>query len=123
MDKKKILIVDDEKDWTQMLSARLKGQGYETEVAFDSIQAMMQAVQSKPNLMLLDIRMPAGGGLETLKNIRGITKTFSLPVIVITGKEDAETQKAAEKLGVSGYFIKPVDMEQLLNRIKAVLSV
>lgn len=122
MDKKKILIVDDEKDWTQMLVARLESEGYETEVAFDSIQAMTQAVQSKLNLMLLDIKMPAGGGLETLKHVRGITKTFSLPVIVITGREDKETQEAAEKLGISGYFVKPVDMAQLLNRIKAVIK-
>jgi len=122
MEKKKILIVDDEKDWTQMLVARLESEGYQTAVAFDSIQAMTQAVQSKPNLMLLDIKMPAGGGLETLKHLRGNTKTFSLPVIVITAKEDKETQEAAEKLGISGYFIKPVDMAQLLNRIKTVLK-
>jgi len=122
MDKKKILIVDDEKDWVQMLAMKLKSEGYQTEAAFDGIQAMMQVVKLEPDLILLDIKMPAGGGLETLKHIRASVKTFSSPVIVITGRGDEEIKEAAEKLGISGYFVKPMDMAQLMNRIKTVLS-
>jgi DNA-binding response OmpR family regulator len=118
---KKILIVDDERDWIRMLATRLQHEGYQTEAAFDAIQAMMQAVQLKPDLMLLDIMMPAGGGLEALKNIRGSVKTFSIPVIVLTAKGDKETKEAAEKLGVSGYFTKTVDMDKLLEKIKEIL--
>ena len=119
---KKILIVDDEKDWVQMLVMRLKHVGYLTEVAFDAVQAVMQVVQLKPDLMLLDIMLPAGSGLEVLKNIRSRAKTFSIPVIVLTAKGDKETKEAAEKLGISGYFVKPVDMNELLEKLKEVLT-
>ena len=119
---KKILIADDEKDWIQMLSMRLEHEGYKTEAAFDAMQALMQGMREKPDLMLLDIMMPAGGGLEALKNIRASDKTFSMPVIVITAKGDAGTRMAAEKLGVSGYFVKPVDMPKLLEKIKEILA-
>ena len=119
---KKILIVDDEKDWVQMLAMRLEHAGYQVEVAFDAVQAVMQVVKVKPDLMLLDIMMPAGGGLEALKNIRANVKTFSIPTIVMTAKgDDRKTKEAAEKLSVSGYFAKPVDMDKLLKKIKEIL--
>ncbi len=122
MIKKKILIVDDEKDWVQMLALRLAHEGYHTEVAFDAIQAMMQVVQLEPDLILLDIMLPAGGGLELLRHIRTSVKTFARPVIVLTAKVDKETKEAADKLGISGYFVKPVDMAKLMLKIKEVLG-
>jgi len=119
---KKILIVDDEKDWIQMLSIRLGHEGYQTEAAFDTVQATAQAIQLKPDLVLLDIMMPAGGGLEALKNIRANVKTFSMPVIVVTARGDKETKEAAEGLGISGYFVKTANTVELLAKIKEVLG-
>jgi DNA-binding response OmpR family regulator len=117
----KILIVDDEKEWVEMLAMRLKHAGYQVGVAFDAVQAVSQTIQLKPDLILLDIMMPAGGGLNALKNIRASAKTFSIPVIVLTAKGDKETKEAAEKLGVSGYFLKPVDMGEFLGKLKEIL--
>jgi len=122
MSKKKILIVDDEKDWIQMLAMRLGHEGYQIEAAFDTVQAMTQAIQLKPDLILLDIMMPAGGGLEALKNIRANVKTFSMPVIVLTARGDNETKEAAEGLGISGYFVKTANTVELLAKIKEVLG-
>ena len=119
---KKILIVDDEKDWIQMLAMRLGHEGYQTEAAFDTVQAMTQAIQLKPDLILLDIMMPAGGGLEALKNIRANFKTFSIPVIVLTARGDKETKEAAEGLGISGYFVKTSSTVELVAKIKEVLG-
>jgi len=119
---KRILIADDEMDWIQMLAVRLRHEGYQTEAALDTVQATAQAVQLKPDLILLDIMMPAGGGLEALKNIRANVKTFSIPVIVLTARADNETKEAAEKLGISGYFVKPVDMDKLTGKIEEVLT-
>jgi len=118
---KKILIVDDEKDWVMMLSKRLQHEGFAIEVAFDAIQVEPEAVQFKPDLILLDIMMPAGGGLAALKNLRGNTKTFTVPVIIITAREDQETKAAAEKSGISGYFTKPLETEALIAKINEVL--
>lgn len=119
---KKILIVDDEKDWVQMLITRLEHEGYQIDVAFDAVQATMQTFQAKPDLMLLDIMMPAGGGLGVLKNIRANAKTFSMPVIIMTARSDKETKEAAEGLGISGYFVKTANTTELLTKIKEVLG-
>jgi len=117
----KILIVDDEKDWLRMLSMRLQHEGYQVEAAFDAIQAVRQTIDLKPDLVLLDIIMPAGSGVRVLENLRENLKTFNIPVIVVTGVSDKQTKEAAEKLGISGYFIKPVDMDKLIEELKKVL--
>jgi DNA-binding response OmpR family regulator len=120
---KKILIVDDDVAWVRMLAIRLNQAGYQVEVAFDALQAVTQAVRSKPDLILLDIIMPAGGGLRTLENLRMNTKTFSVPIIVVTAKEwDKERKEAAKKFGISGYYMKPVDMDALLERLEKFLT-
>lgn len=119
---KKILIVDDEQDWVQMLNTRLMHEKFQTEAAFDTIQAVTQAVRVKPDLILLDIMMPAGGGLEALRHFRENTKTFNIPVIVITAKSDKGTREIAEKLGISGYFIKPLEMDALISKINEILA-
>ena len=80
-----ILIVEDEKDLVQVLMERLESYGYDVDAAFDALQAMMKLNKSKPDLVLLDIAMPAGGGLQVLRNIRMNVKWFSLPVIIMTG--------------------------------------
>jgi DNA-binding response OmpR family regulator len=118
---KKILIVDDEKDFVRILTTRLENAGYQVAVAFDPVQALTQATQLKPDLILLDIRMPAGGGLAALKSTRANDKTFNMPVIALTAVSDEQTREDAEKLGISGYFVKPVDMGGLLEKIRQVL--
>jgi DNA-binding response OmpR family regulator len=116
-----VLIVDDEKDWVQMVSTRLKHEGYQVGVAFDAVQAVTQTISLKPDLVLLDIIMPAGSGVAVLEKLRENIKTFNIPVIVLTGISDKQTQEAAEKLGISGYFVKPVDMDKLIEKLKEVL--
>jgi len=118
---KTILIIDDDKDWVRMLTMRLEHTGYQVEVAFDAIQAIAQTIDLKPDLVLLDIIMPAGGGIGVLENLRVNVKTFNIPVIALTGRSDKQTKEAAEKLGISGYFVKPVDMDELLEKLKEVL--
>ncbi len=117
---KKILIADDEKEWALMLCARLQHEGFEIEIAFDAIQATTQALQLKPDLILLDISMPAGGGIAVLENLRGSMKTSHIPVIVITARGDAETRESVTKLGISGYHVKPIEMADLLKNINAL---
>jgi DNA-binding response OmpR family regulator len=118
---KTILIIDDDKDWVRMLTMRLEHAGYQVEAAFDAIQAIAQTIDLKPDLVLLDIIMPAGSGIGVLENLRVNVKTFNIPVIALTGRSDKQTKEAAEKLGISGYFVKPVDMDELLEKLKEVL--
>jgi len=76
----------------------------------------------KLDLILLDIMMPAGGGIMALRNIRNSAKTFNIPVIVITAMSDKETKETAEKLGIFAYFVKPVDAAKLIEKIKEALQ-
>jgi DNA-binding response OmpR family regulator len=65
--------------------------------------------------------MPAGDGVGVLEKLRGNAKTIKIPVIAITAIKDKQTKEAAEKLGISGYFVKPVDMDKLIEKLKEVL--
>jgi len=121
MAKKKILMVDDEKEWVKMLTLRLEHNGYEVDIAFDTAGGISQAIKLRPDCILLDIMMPAGGGIMALENFRKNANTFNIPVIVVTAKPDNQTKEIAEKLGVSGYFIKPIDAAKLMEKIKEVL--
>jgi len=118
---KTILIIDDDKDWLQMISKRLQCNGYQVEAAFDALQAVSQTINLKPDLVLLDILMPAGGGVGVLKNLRLNVNTFNIPVIALTALSDKQTTEAMAELGVSGYFVKPVDMDKLLEKIEEIL--
>jgi len=118
---KKILIIDDEVDWIKMLIPRLEHEGYKVVAAFDTITGIKQINDTKPNLILLDIMMPAGGGMKVLEYVRAHTQTFNIKVIIITARSDQETRDEAEKIGISGYFVKPIDMTEVLKRIKVAL--
>ena len=118
---KTILIVDDEPEWIQMLGMRLAREGYHIEAGFDALQAVGRAVQLKPQLVLLDLMMPGGGGFVALKNIRANAKVFGVPVIVVSARGDRDAKETAEGLGISGFFVKPVHMGRFMTRIGQVL--
>jgi len=65
--------------------------------------------------------MPAGGGMKVLEYVRVHAPTFNIKVIIITAKSDEETRSEAEKFGISGYFVKPIDMTLVLKKIKETL--
>jgi len=119
---KTILMIDDDPDWVQMISMRLQREGYQVEVAFDAVNAVSQTIKLKPNLVLLDIRMPAGDGLGVLKKLRANVNAFNIPVIALTGISDKQTIEATAALGISGYFVKPADMDKLIEKIEEVLT-
>ena len=118
---KTILIIDDDKDFVRILGMRLQHEGYKVEAAFDATQAVTQAINLKPDLVLLDMIMPAGDGVGVLENLRLNVKTFNIPVIALTGISDKQTKEATEKLGISGYFVKPVEMHELIEKLREVL--
>jgi len=118
----KILIVEDEKDMVQVMMERLDSYGHDVDVAFDALQAMMKLSKYKPDLVLLDISMPAGGGLQVLRNIRMNIRLFALPVIIMTGSQDEKIKEEAKKLGVAAYYIKPLDINVLKEKIAEIVK-
>jgi twitching motility two-component system response regulator PilH len=119
----KILIADDSRFQVQMLGSCLSRKGFEVVFAYDAMQAWMAALRSSPDLILLDINMPAGTGVEVLKRLRISAKTQHIPVIVISGEQNPATESMVRNLGASDFLHKPVDEDQLCGTIDRVLGI
>ncbi len=121
-DKKKILIVEDEDDIAVLLRKRLRAEGYEATRVPDALQAMQLIQQSRPDLVILDLMLPAGGGLSVLERMRISVFAQDTPVIVLTGMQDPAHKEKVLEHGVQAFLQKPYDPEALLSEIRRVLS-
>jgi DNA-binding response OmpR family regulator len=122
MAKKKILVIDDMPNIVTMLKARLEASGYEVIAAFDGQQGLTYAYAEKPDLIILDIVMPAGGGYSVYTRLKMSPKTRSIPVIFLTAKDRPEDVARAYKLGAEYFVKKPYKPEMLLGTVKKVLE-
>ena len=120
--KKKILIVDDERDIVKAVMIRLQGAGYDVVTAFDGAQGVFMAHKEKPDLIILDIRMPAGNGFSVAQRLKRSMHTFTIPVIFLTGSPEKNAEKKAMALGARFYIKKPYDPEELLDAVKRALE-
>lgn len=121
MVKKKILVVDDEEDVAKALNVRLKANGYHVVLAFDSVQAFTMANKERPDLIILDIMIPGGGGFVVAERLKQSTATHHIPIIFLTGISGGEER--AYKVGASGYVMKPYHPEKLLETINNALDI
>jgi DNA-binding response OmpR family regulator len=117
----KILVVEDDKDIRQLLHLQLTGAGYETAFATDAASAVTVARREHPNLIVLDLGLPAGSGLIVMERLRALPEFEMVPVVVITARDASEGERAVE-LGARRYFQKPFDSEALLAEIRQVLG-
>jgi DNA-binding response OmpR family regulator len=120
--KKKILVVDDERDIVKALMIRLQGAGYDVVSAFDGAQGVFMAHKEKPDLIILDIRMPAGDGFGVAQRLKHSMHTFTIPIIFLTGSPERNAEEKASALGARFYIKKPYDPEELLDAIKRALE-
>jgi DNA-binding response OmpR family regulator len=109
----KVLIADDSRFQGQLLASYLTPKGFEAIYALDALQAWTAALRSAPELILLDINMPGGTGIEVLKRLRMSTKTQHIPVIVVSGEENPATETMARSLGAVDFLHKPVEEGRL----------
>lgn len=107
----RILIVDDEPDLLSILSEELVKRGYQADAAFSGEEAIESIKENHPNLVLLDIRMPGMGGMETLKRIRELAPDIG--IIMVTAVRDAKLTEEALNLGAHDYVTKPIDFTHL----------
>jgi len=122
MAKKKILVIDDMPNVVTMVKARLEASGYEVITALDGQQGLTYANAERPDLIILDIVMPAGGGCSVYARLRMSPKTRSVPVIFLTAKDKPEDVASAYKLGAEYFVKKPYKPEMLLGTVKKVLE-
>jgi DNA-binding response OmpR family regulator len=120
--KKKILIVDDERDIVKVLVIRLQSSGYEVITAFDGAQGVFMAHKEKPDLIILDIRMPAGDGFSVAERLKRSSHTWTIPIIFLTGSPEREAEGRAMELGARFFITKPYDPEELLDAVKRAVQ-
>ena len=118
----KILIVEDDADTRQGLNIRLRAADYATAFASDAIQAVTMARSEKPDLILLDLGLPAGDGFLVLQRLRSIATLASIPVIVLSARDAATNRAKALQAGATHYFEKPVPNDGLLAAIRTTLQ-
>ena len=118
-----ILIVDDDHIHVQVLTAHLRKAGFGISAAYDAMQAFTTAIRCQPDAILLDVIMPGGTGIETLKRLKNSSKTAQIPVIVVSGSIDEETVEVVKQMGAEEYLRKPVDMGELLRALHRVLGI
>jgi len=122
MSNKKILIVDDDPDVRKGMYVRLKANHYDTFFAADALSAISEARKNQPDLIILDLGLPAGDGFVVLERLRANTYFSVIPVIVVTAR-DANTNRArALKAGAKAFLQKPVDNAELLSAIRRALA-
>lgn len=116
---KKVLLVDDEADFRQLLKYWLVSKGYSVVAAENGEQAVALTREEKPDIILLDLNMPVLDGAAALKQIRSFDK--EVPVIIISAYVDDRRAKEAMREGIAGVFYKGTDFQEGLSMLEAVL--
>jgi CheY-like chemotaxis protein len=121
MAEKKILIVDDNADLVHIMGAHLEGHGYSVVSASDVAEAIKAVQKEKPDLIILDVAMPGGDGLNVLRRLNASNPRNTIPVIVVTGMEP-RAKAEAFAAGAVDFYLKPVNMDTLLECIREQLG-
>ena len=115
---KKILVVDDEKPISDIIKFNLVKEGFNVEVAYDGDEALKLVYQYQPDLILLDVMLPKLDGFQVCRKVR---ESFSIPIIMLTAKEEEVDKVLGLELGADDYITKPFGMRELIARVKANL--
>jgi response regulator RpfG family c-di-GMP phosphodiesterase len=118
----RILVIDDDETIRQYLVRHLERVGYETDSAENGLLGIEAAIQTIPDLVLLDIDMPVLGGIETLKKFKSSESLRSVPVVMVTSFGEKKDVLTALKHGANDYVIKPFDMGVLLGKLTGWLN-
>jgi CheY-like chemotaxis protein len=119
---KSVLLVDDNNTVLLTLGVRLKGMGYIVYTAKDAINAVSAVRQSSPDIVVLDISLPAGDGFVVAERLQNLAGSAATPIIFITASENPKHRARAKKLGAVGFLQKPFDATALANAIESALS-
>jgi len=120
--KKKILIVDDEKQIARMLKIRMESMGYEADVAHDGVEGLEKAQQYKPDLIILDVMMPKMDGFEVCRKLKEDPVFKSTPIIMLSVKAEEKANDLGVLAGADDYMPKPFEPEILMAKIRKLLK-
>jgi CheY-like chemotaxis protein len=120
---KSVLIADDDPVIRATLLTYLGSRGFRVMVAADSMQASMVSLRPPyPDVVVLDIRMPGGGGIQVLKRVRTSVKTAHIPIIAVSADTDPNLPLETKVAGANAFLPKPIDLEKLYLKICELLN-
>jgi DNA-binding response OmpR family regulator len=122
MGNKKILIVDDDPDIRRGMHVRLKANDYDTFFAADAFSSVVEARKHRPDLIILDLGLPAGDGFIVMERLAKVPFLAVIPIIVVSARDGLGNQKRAIDAGAKAFLQKPVDDAELLAIIRKVLG-
>lgn len=122
MEKRKILIVDDNEDLSKALRIILRAHDYVTAVAVDGVSAISQAKNEKPDLIILDLGLPAGDGYKVMERLNNLDSLASIPIVVLSAQDATTNREKALNAGAKAFLEKPPDNAELLATIKSALE-
>jgi DNA-binding response OmpR family regulator len=120
--KKKIFIVDDEKDLTQLIDYNLRQEGFDTIIANEGKDVIATLKKKKGDLMILDIMLPDLSGIEICKLVRSDNEIKDIPIIMLSAKGEEIDRILGLELGADDYVTKPFSVRELVMRIKSLLK-
>ncbi len=118
----KILVIEDEPDIRRNLEYNLSREGFSISTAASISEANTLLASTDYNLILLDLMLPDGSGLDLCKSIKSNSDTESIPIIILTAKDDEVDKVVGFELGADDYVTKPFSVRELILRVKAVLK-
>jgi len=119
----KILIVDDEEVNLRMLTQWLISLGYDIELAANGEEAVRQAKESRPDLIILDVMMPVMDGYEACRIIKAAPETRNIPIVIVTALDDRESKLKGLSVSANDFLSKPIDQVELTIRVKNLLKI
>jgi two-component system phosphate regulon response regulator PhoB len=120
MTRQRILIIEDERALTDVLTYNFQREGYETIVAHDGKEGLRKAQTLLPDLIVLDLMLPVMNGLEVCRELRAGEQTRHMPILMLTAKAEETDQVVGFSLGADDYVTKPFSIKVLVQRIKAL---
>jgi len=123
MERKKILVVDDDKKSRYLVSFLLEKEGFKVIMATNGLEGIEAARKQQVDLIIMDIKMPKMDGYETTRRIRRLKKYKSIPIIALTSYAITEDKEKVIKAGCTEYMSKPITPETFISEIKKFLEV
>lgn len=120
MTNKQILIIEDDKDISDLISHYIKQEGFIPNTASNGEEGLWQIKTKRPSLIILDIMLPQKNGYEVMRELKNNKETRDIPVIILTAKSDEIDKVIGLELGADDYISKPFSPRELIARIKAV---
>jgi DNA-binding response OmpR family regulator len=122
MERKKVLLADDEEDIKTVVRLYLESRGFEVLTAFDGLDAISTAELAQPDIILLDVMMPVMDGFEVARKLKANEKTRGIPIVMLSAASHAESIKKGLEAGARDYLVKPFEPSKLEELIHSVLQ-